>query len=249
MRRSSRGLAALVLAAGCMFGTSVADADDVSVSYSQFGNITNNAGNPNIASQLQVDVRNYDYNGNALLGSQVAIVVHNLAGGLASSIARVYFEDGTLVGIASIHQFTGGSGHTDFEENSSPSDLPGGSSLNPQFSSTREFNIGADSPPPVNGVNPGEWIEVVFNLKGVYVFSDVLDAIDRGFAKTNGEPNYGMPTLRIGMHIISIDGGNSDSYLMENPQVIPLPAPLALAMVGMVGVVGSTVRRRRPNMT
>lgn len=246
MRGLFRGSAVLAIAAGFLSCSGAAVADNVSVSYSQFGNITNNAGNPNIASQLQVDVRNYDYGGNSLLSNQVAIVVHNLAGGLASSIARVYFEDGTLVGIASIHQFTGGSGHTDFEENSSPSDLPGGNSLNPQFDSTREFNIGANSPPPVNGVNPGEWVEVVFNLKGTYVFSDVLDAIDRGFAKTNGESNYGMPTLRIGMHIISIDGGNSDSYLMENPQLIPLPAPLALAMVGLAGVVVISTRRRLP---
>ena len=62
-------------------------------------------------------------------GEQVAFTFHN-AGPNPSSIADVYFDDGTLLGIANI---TGSEG-VKFSQYAKPENLPGGSTLLPPLS-------------------------------------------------------------------------------------------------------------------
>jgi hypothetical protein len=97
--------------------------------------------------------------------------------------------------------------------------LPGGETIG--FYADREFTIGADPPPSHNGVNappPGlEWVTVGFDLIPGGTLEGVVQELITG-------------ELRIGIHIISIDGPptSSESAIM----VIPEPATLFLLAAG-----------------
>jgi len=117
-----------------------------------------------------------------------------------SSIAGIYFDDGSLLGIAAI---TNGPG-TSFSKNATPSDLPGAGILDPPFVTTDEFRIDGDPPESHNGVNPVElgnpleWVRVSFDLINGGTLSSVLDELNSG-------------QLRIGVHVIALPDGSSES--------------------------------------
>ena len=82
------------------------------------------------------------------------------------SITRIYFDDGTLLGIDSVENGPGTQFDTAFP---GPGNLPNANLLFPAFVADREFNIGAESSPPENGVNnvlvpPQEWVKITFAL-------------------------------------------------------------------------------------
>src|SRR5687768_16825369 len=87
-----------------------------------FVNITNNS-NVNVEAQMRMLVTEVSGQPN-----QAAFIFKNF-GSIGSRINDVYFDDGTLFGIASI---SNGSG-TNFAQNANPGDLPGGNTLDPPF--------------------------------------------------------------------------------------------------------------------
>lgn len=93
-------------------------------------------------SQLQVTV-----SGTSV--SQALFTFTNV-GTAALSLADVYFDDGTLLAIATIANGAGVS----FSQGASPSNLPGGTAIG--FNVTAGFSADADPPVQRNGVNPGE---------------------------------------------------------------------------------------------
>ncbi len=139
----------------------------------------------------------------------------------AMSITDVYFDDGTLLGIASI---TNGSG-VSFSQNASPPNLPGGNNITPAFQVTAGFSADSNPPAQPNGVNPGETLTIVFNLLGGFTFADTINALN-----TPGD------VLRIGIHVQGFAGGGSESF-------VNTPTPGALGLLGLAGLVAA--RRRR----
>ncbi|MHC4657962.1 MAG: PEP-CTERM sorting domain-containing protein [Planctomycetota bacterium] len=139
------------------------------------------------------------------------------------SLARIYFDDGPLLGIASI---TNGPG-TFFSQPTSPNDLPNGNLLDPPFETTNEFCIDGDPPLSDSGVNPVdageplEWVRIIFNRDGE--FSNVTDALNTG-------------ALRIGVHVIAFPDGSSES-------AVTTPEPLTLSLLGLGVLV--FLRKRR----
>jgi len=173
-------------------------------------------------------------------GSQVTFVFEN-SGPLASSITDVYFDDGTLLGIASI---TNGPG-VDFEQGASPGDLPGGNNANPPFEATAGFTADSEPPTQPNGVNPDEFLGITFDLIEGMDFADVLAALDDG-------------SLRIGIHAQGFADGGSESFVCceggggngggGGTQQIPEPGSLALLGSGLLGLAvatGTWTRRRK----
>lgn len=123
---------------------------------------------------------------------QVDFTFYNISS-LQSSLAKIYFDDGSLLGVSDI---TNGPG-TLFYEDDTPSDLPGGELIG--FQADREFTIGADNPPPENGVNPpDEWVTVHFDL--------VEDGTLEGVVQELYDE-----VLRVGIHIIDLPDGSSES--------------------------------------
>jgi hypothetical protein len=189
-----------------------------------FEKITNN-GNPDVSKQLWVNVTE--------AGDNVKFQFYNTVG-TTSSITDIYFDDGTLLGIASITDSGVG---VVFDTPATPGDLPGRNLASPQFETTANFSVDSNNPIMANGVNTAsEWVAITFSLINGKTYADTLFALDSG-------------DLRIGLHVqaIGLQGG-SDSYI-NNPEggvVPPVPLPAAFWLIG-AGLVrlGFYSRRRR----
>jgi hypothetical protein len=156
------------------------------------------------------------------------------SGPAASSITDVYFDDGTLLGIASLSDSGAG---VAFSTGSSPPNLPGGNSMSEPFETTAGFSADSDPPVQPKGVNPGEWLEVLFDLLPGMSFGDVIDALEQG---------AGDGGLRIGIHVQGFASGGSESFV--NTPMIPLPPALLLGLSGLSGL-GLVRRVRRTRST
>ncbi len=179
-----------------------------------FHNITHN--NPDDASigesQLFVKVTAY-------ASDQVLFTFKNI-GVSASCISEIYFDDGSLLGIAEIINTPP---VVVFEQYASPPDLPGGNAVD--FHVTAGFLAEADDPAPKKGVNPSEEVGIVFDLKNGGTFQDVIDELEDG-------------TIRIGVHVTDFSSGGSESFVNN----IPEPACLLLLAFGVF-----PLRRMRRN--
>lgn len=166
------------------------------------------------ASQLYVDITDAG-------ASQALFTFYNI-GADASSIADVYFDDGTLLGIASVINGAGVS----FASPANPGNLPGANNATPAFQTTAGFSADSDAPAQPNGV-----------LQAGKSFADVLNAI--GLA---GNPGG----LRIGLHVQGFAGGGSESFVNTVGQVM-LPVPEAsqwmMLLAGMGLIAVRTLRR------
>ena len=128
-----------------------------------------------------------------------------------SSIARIYFQDGSLLNFAGI---TDGPG-TSFNQSARPRNLPSGKSLAPPFITTPELSFNSGPPRPHNGINPGEWVRITFGINGG-TFADVIEKLNTG-------------AMRIGAHIIAFPDGSSESAI-----AVPEPATISLLGLGIL---------------
>lgn len=163
-------------------------------------------------------------------GSQVGFMFAN-TGLQASSITDVYFDDGTLLGIASI---SGMPGLVEFSQYASPPDLPGGNNVSPPFVTTVGFSADSDPPAQPFGVNPGEFLSVTFDLQGGGTIDDVINELESG-------------ELRIGIHVQGFNSGGSESFInngiVDENGKIPAPGAFILGGIG-IGYV-NWLRRRK----
>lgn len=146
-------------------------------------------------------------------------------------ITRIFFDNGVLLG-ATLSIVNGS--ETDFSEiYPGPGDLPGGNLIN--FSADKEFNSGAEAPPPENGVNnvidsiaAGEWVMLSFELINGGTLSKVLAELDSAI-------------LRVGLHVQGFPGEPSPDDYSESAVNIPEPATICLLGLGALALL----RKRR----
>lgn len=212
MKTLTKALASCALICFAGFG-SVANADMFT-----FGCI-NNGSSANCqtgALQLSVEVV-------AGPAGQAQFIFRNV-GLLASSIADIYFDDGTLLGIASIANGAG----VDFSQYANPGNLPGGNSMSPAFEATAGFTADSNPPSEPNGVNPGETVTIYFTLQSGGTLADVISEL------------YSQE-LRIGLHVQGFANGGSESFVNE---LVPVPLPAA-AWLMLSGLGALRLARRR----
>lgn len=189
-----------------------------------FFRISNNS-SQDIAAQLNVSV--------ASPGAGLATFAFTNSVGIASTVAQIYVDDAagvlsSMISVSSVQAAVSAS-TLGFAANGSPTDLPGGSSVTPNFAA--DFRASATSPAPHRGINEtGEAVVLTFSLTGSNVLSDVVDAIQAN-------------TLRFGLHAISIGtDSQSDAYVSygtttsDSVPVIPAPAAVLLGGIGLLGV-------------
>ena len=181
-------------------------------------------------AQLLVDVSDPE-------GAHNVLFTFKNIGPSASSICDVYFDDGTLLSLASV---TNGPGvrFTQAEISKvSPPDLPGGNNITPPFHVTGLFKADSDAPVQPNGVNPGEQLGILFTLQSTEEFGDTLAALADG-------------SLRIGIHVQGFANGGNESFV-NNPSFVPsssgapVPPTALLLGTGLVGLGLLGWRRRK----
>lgn len=221
MKQYSQGLAAGLVAVLAMAYQPFAAA---STTYGFYGITLNDTSGGAVADgEANLSVEVIDLGGN-----QVQFKFFNYS---TSSLTDVYFDDGTLLGIASITD--SGTG-VSFSQVAAPGNLPGANLATPPFVTTADFS--ADSNPSVslNGVAQGEWVAITFDLLSGKTYVDTLAALNGG------------SDLRIGVHVQSYVIGTesySESFI-NNPVPVPEAETYAMMLAGL-GLVGWAARRRK----
>lgn len=187
-----------------------------------FQNITNNNATNAATGESQLFVNVTD------AGSNLVSFYFGNTGPLASSITDIYFDSGPLLSISQINNGPGVS----FSQGASPPDLPGGNTVN--FQATTGLLADSDAPTQPNGVNPGEWVNIITNLVAGSNFNAVLADLADG-------------DLRIGIHVQGFANGGSESFTNNGPKPVPEPATVLLLGAGLIGVTGYSRKKFKNN--
>ena len=189
-----------------------------------FGNITsNNAINAAAGeSQLSIDVTDADGKDN--LSSTSVLFKFSNVGLAASSITQIYFDNSSV--LKSIGPIADSGIGVDYSVASGRLNLPGGNSLANKFVS--DFGIQANTPVSQRGVNPGEWVNVLFNLTPTKTLRDVINDMTTG-------------SMRVGMHVQAFSNGGSEAFVnrpgaITPPVVVPITPPVVVPVTPPVVV-------------
>ncbi len=176
-------------------------------------NDANYACNPNLHFEVEV----FDPPG------QVIFEFRNMST-ISCVITEIYFDNGSLISLESIINNIISEENkigTKFIMGATPQELPGCNLVNPVFRTTEGFSAEPSAPPAKWGINPGEWVQLVYNLDEGATFEDVIAELDSGI------------DLRIGIRIQSLPGEPGSCSALNTPE----PATLLLLAIGSAAIL------------
>jgi hypothetical protein len=139
---------------------------------------------------------------------------NSLIPGDLSSITQIYFDDdsGLLKGISELVASNG----VDYFEPAKIGQLPGGNSLDPRFRG--DFSVEPNAPTAPNGINPGEWLGIYFDVNNGGTFDQIVAALESS-------------QLRVGFHVQAFENGGSEAFVNNLTKFItpPVAPPTTLA--------------------
>ena len=179
-----------------------------------FNNITSNNAANELTGERQLFVDVTDSSGKEDLTSNSVLFKFSNVGPFASSMTQIYFDNSTV--LKSMGTIVDSGAGVDFAEAGKVGNLPGGNAVN--FSP--DFEINSTGPVSQNGVNPGEWVSVLFNLSPSKTLNDVFNDLKSG-------------SLRVGMHVQAFSNGGSEAFVNNNTSLVA-PAPISTPVVAPI---------------
>jgi len=176
-------------------------------------------------TQFSMTVDNVGYNPD-VSANQVLFRFDNI-GPDSGYIDGIYFYDGVLFDLAAIED---SSGVVSFTEEATPPHLPGENAFKLTYGIENVGDADAD-PGKGNGIDPGEWLNILYTLQSGASFDDVITGLDNHKVAV-GLKAQGLPF-----------GDELDSEAFYNNGQIPAPGAVVLGGIG-VGLVGWLRRRR-----
>ena len=175
-----------------------------------FNAVANNGTNVNTATSGQYSVEVSSVAGLGTNGGALVDFTFRNIGSAQSTIAQIFFDDGTLLGISTV---INGSAVNFLPGSPNPGEqLKGGNTLSPAFVTTAGFLADAVNPDPHNGVQNvpnlasvgGEFVTIRFELINGKTYANTIAAIEGGL------------DLRIGINVINFANGGSEGFVNDD---------------------------------
>jgi hypothetical protein len=174
----------------------------------KFDNISGNSAVNVLAGQNQLFLDVLDASGGENLSSTQALFKFSNVGSAASSITQIYFDNSNV--LKNISSIADSGSSVDFGIATGNLNLPAGNNVN--FNA--DFGVKADAPVQHNGVNPGEWVSVLFNLNPGQTLQNVFNDLLSG-------------VLRVGFHVQGFANGGSEAFVNQPVAQLPPAPPVA----------------------